>query len=190
MRSPPQEGMLCKGGSIAPCITPCGASSRSKCVVTPSCQDLNGTRLRLASQFVEPPTADPHDGWCGAWELETPGYPIRQRLAQQSALRRTWLAVAATEPALNLLTLLGGICFLNLPCRSASFNKSPVVARHRTTDTIEPSAPKGPPVNQVGPVRLPRSQPSPDSPETAIENTAPCTKFQARCSEVPDTAGQ
>ena len=24
----------------------------------------------------EPPTADPHGGWCGGWGLETPGYPI------------------------------------------------------------------------------------------------------------------
>ena len=22
-------------------------------------------------------TKDPHGGWCGGWELETPGYPIR-----------------------------------------------------------------------------------------------------------------
>ena len=26
----------------------------------------------------EPPTADSHGGWCGGWELETPGYPIRR----------------------------------------------------------------------------------------------------------------
>ena len=26
----------------------------------------------------EPPTADPHGGWCGGWELEAPGYPISQ----------------------------------------------------------------------------------------------------------------
>jgi len=26
------------------------------------------------------PTADPHGGWCGGWELETPGYPIRRQL--------------------------------------------------------------------------------------------------------------
>ena len=26
----------------------------------------------------EPPTADPHGGWCGGQELETPGYPIRR----------------------------------------------------------------------------------------------------------------
>ena len=24
----------------------------------------------------EPPTADPHGGWCGGWGLETPGYPM------------------------------------------------------------------------------------------------------------------
>ena len=25
----------------------------------------------------EPPTADPHGGWCGGWRLEASGYPIR-----------------------------------------------------------------------------------------------------------------
>ena len=25
----------------------------------------------------EPPTADPHGGWCGGWDLKTPGYAIR-----------------------------------------------------------------------------------------------------------------
>jgi hypothetical protein len=28
----------------------------------------------------EPPTADPHGGWCGGWGLETPGYPISDHL--------------------------------------------------------------------------------------------------------------
>lgn len=38
---------------------------------------------RVRENFVEranlvvPPTADPHGGWCGGWELETPGYPFR-----------------------------------------------------------------------------------------------------------------
>ena len=32
--------------------------------------------VTLLSQLVEPPTADPHGGWCGGWELDTPGYPI------------------------------------------------------------------------------------------------------------------
>ncbi len=27
----------------------------------------------------EPPIADPHDGWCGGWRLETSGYPIMHR---------------------------------------------------------------------------------------------------------------
>jgi len=31
---------------------------------------------RRACRLVEPPTADPHGGWCGGWELKTPGYPI------------------------------------------------------------------------------------------------------------------
>ena len=33
-------------------------------------------RLR-PDDFHEPPTADPHGGWCGGWGLTTPGYPIR-----------------------------------------------------------------------------------------------------------------
>ena len=28
----------------------------------------------------EPPTADPHGGWCGGWGLEASGYPIRAHL--------------------------------------------------------------------------------------------------------------
>ena len=31
----------------------------------------------------EPPTADPHGGWCGGWGLEASGYPISP-LATQS----------------------------------------------------------------------------------------------------------
>ena len=30
----------------------------------------------------ELPTADPHCGWWGGWELETPGYPIRPRCGE------------------------------------------------------------------------------------------------------------
>ena len=26
----------------------------------------------------EPPTADPHGGWCGGWGLEASGYPISE----------------------------------------------------------------------------------------------------------------
>ena len=29
----------------------------------------------------EPPTADPHGGWCGGWGLEASGYPIRPHTA-------------------------------------------------------------------------------------------------------------
>jgi len=38
-----------------------------------------------ASQLFEPPTADPHGGWCGGWGLETPGYPIA-RIYQRDPL--------------------------------------------------------------------------------------------------------
>ena len=33
-------------------------------------------RLSRARQFVEPPTADPHGGWCGEGRLEAGPYPI------------------------------------------------------------------------------------------------------------------
>ena len=39
----------------------------------PLCVDREGAYETLH----EPPTADPHGGWCGGWGLETPGYPIR-----------------------------------------------------------------------------------------------------------------
>ena len=31
----------------------------------------------------EPPTADPHGGWCGGWGLETAAYPIGRHCAGQ-----------------------------------------------------------------------------------------------------------
>ena len=37
--------------------------------------DSDLIRLR-PDDFHEPPTADPHGGWCGGWGLTTPGYPI------------------------------------------------------------------------------------------------------------------
>ena len=38
---------------------------------------------------LHPPTADPHGGWCGGRELETPGYPIgRSRCAGPASSRR------------------------------------------------------------------------------------------------------
>ncbi len=33
-------------------------------------------KLRRASRLVEPPTADPHGGWCGGRRLEAVAYPI------------------------------------------------------------------------------------------------------------------
>ena len=53
----------------------------------------------------EPPTADPHGGWCGGWELKTPGYPIRRHglaltvlhvraLSYQENLRRRFVEKA------------------------------------------------------------------------------------------------
>ena len=39
-----------------------------------------GADIKLCGvgQIVEPPTVDSHGGWCGGWELETPGCPIRR----------------------------------------------------------------------------------------------------------------
>ena len=44
-------------------------------------------RTSSSERLVEPPTADPHGGWCGGWELATPGYPIRshQRRARANS---------------------------------------------------------------------------------------------------------
>jgi RNA-directed DNA polymerase len=39
-------------------------------------QGYTTSLLRRASPLVEPPTADPHGGWCGGWRLETAAYPI------------------------------------------------------------------------------------------------------------------
>ena len=33
---------------------------------------------KLKSALLEPPRADPHAGWCGEGELNTPPYPIRR----------------------------------------------------------------------------------------------------------------
>ena len=34
------------------------------------------------NHFQEPPLADPHEGWCGGWRLDTSGYPISSLLLQ------------------------------------------------------------------------------------------------------------
>ena len=44
---------------------------------------LSYHRLRRARQLVEPPTADPHGGWRGGRELETPGYSISRHRAHR-----------------------------------------------------------------------------------------------------------
>ena len=36
-------------------------------------------RVRMSTSH-ERPTADPHGGWCGGWELKTPGYPNKPHL--------------------------------------------------------------------------------------------------------------
>jgi len=59
--------------------------------------DSRATRLkslRRARQLVEPPTADPHGGWCGGRGRATSGYPIRPR-----SVGKVTLAYAALRPA-------------------------------------------------------------------------------------------
>ena len=62
--------------------------------------------LRLASQLVEPPTADPHGGWCGGWRLETSGYPIERHRAKQQCrqdLLHSWRRTCIAKSV--------GLCF-------------------------------------------------------------------------------
>ncbi|MEO5607342.1 MAG: hypothetical protein ABIR13_07165 [Polaromonas sp.] len=46
-------------------------------------------KLHRASQLFEPPTADPHGGWCGGWKLESSGYPISRLLKYPLRKRKT-----------------------------------------------------------------------------------------------------
>lgn len=58
----------------------CGLSPAHSSLV-PLIALIDGARHRAirrsrVSRLVEPPTVDPHGGWCGGWGRETPGYPI------------------------------------------------------------------------------------------------------------------
>ena len=55
---------------VMPELKTCGARPR----VT---RQRDKEKLRRAGQLVEPPTADPHGGWCGGRRLEAVTYPIR-----------------------------------------------------------------------------------------------------------------
>ena len=75
-----------------------GLKTEKKFSHQPIQQNASHTEFRTpASQLVEPPTADPHGGWCGGWELETPGYPIRPRsgelLGRQTSHRLLYVRV-------------------------------------------------------------------------------------------------
>jgi hypothetical protein len=55
--------------------------------------------LRGSSFIItdEPPGADPHAEWCGDWELDTPGYPIRHH--QRAGGLRSELPSLSKGPA-------------------------------------------------------------------------------------------
>ena len=76
-------------GTVQCVVESAGLGQRQRPVVQgPGLYDLKGIRLRQASQLVEPPTAGPHGGWCGGWELDTPGYPIRRQGGRRRVLLR------------------------------------------------------------------------------------------------------
>ena len=56
-------------------------------------------RLRRASRLVEPPTADPHGGWCGGRELETPAYPIRLHFSETLRALYSSKTILVLDPA-------------------------------------------------------------------------------------------
>jgi len=66
-------------GHIQRVVTGARFAQRERTVVQGT--GLHGTEEKREgfverANLVVPPTADPHGGWCGGWELETPGYPI------------------------------------------------------------------------------------------------------------------
>ena len=68
----------------------------------PGLHHLKERTLRRASRLVEPPTADPHGGWCGGWGSETPGYPISLHRALWCATNATYETTAPRgQPALR-----------------------------------------------------------------------------------------
>ena len=65
------------GGSLLDNETRPGQSSAAQAQDAGLVRILCVAREGAYETSHEPPTADPHGGWCGGWELETPGYPIR-----------------------------------------------------------------------------------------------------------------
>ena len=65
------------GGSLLDNETRPGQSSAAQAQDAGLVRILCVAREGAYDTSHEPPTADPHGGWCGGWELKTPGYPIR-----------------------------------------------------------------------------------------------------------------
>ena len=70
------------------------AQAQAACLVRILCVAREGAYETLH----EPPTADPHGGWCGVWELETPGYPIRPQSPPVSGVHWNSMDVDTTVP--------------------------------------------------------------------------------------------
>ena len=68
------------GGSLLDNETRPGQSSAAQARDAGLVRVLCAAREGAYDTSHEPPTADPHGGWCGGWGLETPGCPIRPHL--------------------------------------------------------------------------------------------------------------
>ena len=66
------------GGSLLDNETRPGQSSAAQAQDAGLVRTLCVAREGAYATLHEPPTADPHGGWCGGGGLETPGYPIGQ----------------------------------------------------------------------------------------------------------------
>ena len=64
------------GGSLLDNETRPGQSSAAQAQDAGLVRILCVAREGAYATLHEPPTADPHGGWCGGWGLAAPGYPI------------------------------------------------------------------------------------------------------------------
>ena len=82
-----------------------GQSSASQAQAAGLVRILCVAREGAYETLHEPPTADPHGGWCGGWELETPGYPISVVIGQVPKIAHQKQAVHKFQLS-SLATLL------------------------------------------------------------------------------------
>ena len=84
--------------------------------LNPTGRGIAGGEAVTSHEFCgdEPPTADPHGGWCGGWELETPGYPFR--LQHLKGDEQTELLLSVVKVAENLVPnqLIGRFQYFDL----------------------------------------------------------------------------